>query len=133
MIQFKEIFTALSNAVRAEYGKNVMVFPERVAKPASFPAIWCIESNTYSPIRYSTLDCMDEQRRSMIEVQTFSNLSSGGTNQAEEIMRFCEKFLRKYYYRSTMNSPVENRNDPAIKRRTARFERIVGGGDRLPD
>ena len=131
MIEFKEIFTQLTDEIHNEYGNGVSVMPERVAKPASFPAVWCVETDTYSQLRFSTLDFNDDQRRSVIEIQTFSNLSSGATAQAQNIMEFCEKVLKRFFYRMTTNSPVENLNDATIKRRIARFERVIGGGDKL--
>lgn len=130
MIKTEEIFTRLATAIRAEYSGSC-VYPERVAVPASFPAVWVIESDTYPTRQGTALDFTDNQRRSVFEVQTFSNLSVGALAQARGIMSFCETQLRALGYRMTMCAPIQNA-DASIKRYAARFERIIGGGDTLP-
>lgn len=130
MIKSEEIFTRIAELLRANY-PGISVYPERVSVPASFPCVWAVEADTYPTLQGTALDFTDEQRRSVYEIQAFSNLSKGALAQVRNIMYDVTALLRSLGYRMTMNSPIQNA-DPSIKRYSARFERIIGGGDTLP-
>lgn len=129
MVNCNEVFTALATALRTQYS-GIYVANERVYAPAKFPAVWAVEINSVAEKRSTTLSFDDEQRRSTFEIQTFSNLSNGGTNQAREIMEFCAATMRGMYYRVISLTPMDNA-DTSIRRYVARFERIIGGGDTI--
>ena len=131
MITRSEVFSRVSSALKTEFGKDVFVVGERTATPSKFPCVWVVESDTYPMTRYMTIDCTDEQRMSMFEVQAFSNLSTGGTSQASALVECATKAFLRMGYRCMSNMPLDN-SDPSIKRHTARFQRVIGGGDTLP-
>lgn len=126
---FDSIYSETVKVVRKQFGSKMLCAPERINAPSSLPAMWMVESDTYPERRYTTLAFDDLQRRSTIEIQTFSNKPTGAMSQAKDIMEVVETELRKHYYRKTYCSPVDNQSDSTIKRMVARFERIIGGGD----
>ena len=123
------VFNIVSSAIRNKFGKDTYIAAERVYAPSRFPCVWIVEMDAYPEQRYTAIDFSDEQARSVFEVQVFSNLKNGAMSQAEKMMDCAEKAFRSLGYRMTSCSTVDNAADFSIKRKAARFTRIIGGGD----
>lgn len=108
------------------------VTDEELNAPSEFPCLSIIEMDSYPITRYRTIDNMDSQRRSVFEVQAYSNDSVEGRYIVKTIMDEVEAEFRKLGYRCTTNQPIQNLADNSIKRRVARFTRTIGGADVLP-
>ena len=130
MITRQQVFTRVATAFATAFtgGK---AYEGRNRTPSSMPALWCVEADTYRLKNNVTFDMKDQQRRSVFEVQSFSNLSSGATKQAHDIILLCESVFNEMGYRMTTCSPLDNQDDASIKREVARFERVIGGGDTI--
>ena len=132
MINSNDRFTRVSQALKTEFGSSTYVVGERVLTPTKYPCVWVVEMDTYPDQRYVKIDGSDSQRQSVFEVQAFSNLSSGGTSQVKKIIDKCTEEFLKMGYRCVTSMPVDNANDATIKRHVARYRRIIGGADTLP-
>ena len=131
MITEQEVFSNVAKAIRNKYEQRVYVANERLYIPPMFPCVSIVEIDTYSPSTAQTFDETDEMRRSVFEIQTYSNLVTGASIQAKELINECYKALRQMGYRMTTCHPVENYADASIKRYIARFDRKIGAGDTL--
>lgn len=132
MINSNEVFTRISKKVKAEFGNSTFVVGERVVTPSKYPCVWVVEMDTYPDQRYINLDMADEQRQSIWEVQAFSNLTSGGTTQAKKLIECVTNEMKSMGYRCITSAPIDNAQDSSIKRHIARYRRILGGDDVLP-
>ena len=129
-ITTNQVYDAVAKAVRAEYPK---AFTTSVKQniPSSFPCVEIVEIDTY-PERYATaLDFSDTQRRSVFEVQTFSNKANGASTEARAIIELVTAKFRTLGYRCMTQAPVVNAADSTIQRYVARYTRVIGGGDTL--
>lgn len=122
---------ALKDFTRAKYNTDCYVVGERIYAPSSFPCAWVVELDNHSEKRAEALDFTDDQRRSVFECQTFSNLRSGATMQAKYLMDEITRVMKDLGYRCTMCNPVDNGADVTIKRYVARYTRFIGGGDTI--
>lgn len=133
MITRNEVFTRIATKLREKYGKqNIYIVGERVYEPSKFPCVWLVEIDSAPVEAYTDLSLSDSQRRSTFEVQVFSNLSVGATEQASEICDEVGEQFRQIGYLCNMSQPYDNGYDANIKRHVARFTRVLGGGDKLP-
>lgn len=126
------VLTRVKAAVTAEYS-NIQVCSERVYAPSSFPCLWFVEIDTHPEKSQLTLNYSDDQRRSTIELQAFSNDRNDATGQAENIIAIATAKMKECGYRCTISFPLDNGQDTNIKRHVARFTRFIGSGDTLPN
>lgn len=129
-ITTNQVYSAIRDAVHATY-TDAYVTSEKLYAPPKFPCVEVVEMDSY-PERYATTICLtDDQRRSVFEVQAFSNKSSGATLEARAIIEIVTAKFREMGYRCTTSAPVVNAADSTIKRHVARYTRVIGGGDTL--
>lgn len=131
MITKNAIFTRVKTAITAEYS-DAYCTSERLYTQTKFPCVSIVEIDTYPEKSSTALDFADEQRRSDLEIQAYSNKQSGAANEAANIISVATAELRHLGYRCTMSAPIDNGADTAIKRHVARYTRYIGGGDTLP-
>lgn len=135
MIVTSDVFNAISKGIKAftnaKYNTDCYVAGTRQNTPPKFPCVWCVEIDDYSNSKAETLDFTDEQRNSVFEIQSYSNLKSGATLQAKAIIDEASKLMKKMGYRCTTLTPVDNAADENIKRYVARYKRFLGGGDTI--
>lgn len=135
MIVYTDVISAVSTAIKSftlsKYNADCYVVGTRLNKPPKFPCLWVVEIDDYSDSKSETLDFVDEQRRSVFELQSFSNLANGATLQAKAIIDEATKVMKSMGYRCKSKQPVDNAADETIKRYVARFERFIGGGDTI--
>lgn len=130
MITDNQVYTKISKALKIEYS-DILVTAESTATPSKFPCVFIEEMDSYSLEQYETFSNDETHRESVFEVQAYSNKTSGAKQEIKEIVDFIHKEFRKLGYRCTTNRPVANA-DPSVKRRVARFTRIIGSEDKLP-
>ena len=100
--------------------------------PNSFPACFITEA-THRPDRASiTLDFADDQVIRDFEVQVSSNKVTTGLQEAYEIMEDVETAMKELYFIETYCNQVTN-IDPSVVRLVARFTRVIGGADAMPN
>ena len=124
------IFNRIAERLLIEYD-NIFVSSEYVAVPPSFPAVSIEISDSYPERNGITLGFDDEQERFMITVNAYSDLSEGKTEQVRSIMKTVTAEMKQMYFTKTTQIPVPNAQDRSIYRETARYTRIIGGGENL--
>lgn len=124
------IFTAIRNAVKAEYADANCV-QMYTPTPAKFPTVFAREIGHFTPQQAWTLTNAQDISERTWEVQVFSNLSTGSKEQAYEILDICKDVMRGMYFIETFEQPIDQQ-DKSIYCLVARFRRVIGGGEDMP-
>lgn len=124
------IFTAIRNAVKAEYADANCV-QMYTPTPAKFPTVFAREIGHFTPQQVWTLTNAQDISERTWEVQVFSNLSTGSKEQAYEILDICKDVMRSLYFLETFEQPIDQQ-DKSIYCLVARFRRVIGGGEEMP-
>lgn len=124
------IFTAIRNAVKAEYADANCV-QMYTPTPAKFPTVFAREIGHFTPQQAWTLTNAQDISERTWEVQVFSNLSTGSKEQAYEILDICKGVMRCLYFLETFEQPIDQQ-DKSIYCLVARFRRVIGGGEDMP-
>ena len=124
------IFTAIRNAVKAEYADANCV-QMYTPTPAKFPTVFAREIGHFTPQQAWTLTNAQDISERTLEVQVFSNLSTGSKEQAYEIRDICKGVMRGMYFLETFEQPIDQQ-DKSIYCLVARFRRVIGGGEEMP-
>lgn len=124
------IFTAIRNAVKAEYADANCV-QMYTPTPAKFPTVFAREIGHFTPQQAWTLTNAQDISERTWEVQVFSNLSTGSKEQAYEILDICKNVMRSLYFLETFEQPIDQQ-DKSIYCLVARFRRVIGGGEDMP-
>lgn len=124
------IFTAIRNAVKAEYADANCV-QMYTPTPAKFPTVFAREIGHFTPQQAWTLTNAQDISERTWEVQVFSNLSTGSKEQAYEILDICKDVMRSLYFIETFEQPLDQQ-DKSIYCLVARFRRVIGGGEDMP-
>lgn len=132
MITSNEVYSRISADLKAEF-EGIFTTSARVYAPKVLPCVWIVEIDATPDGRYVNLDLSDNQRRSTFEVQAFSNTPNSASLEVSNIIDEAISAFRKLGYVCTMVQPMDNGYDENIKRKIARFTRIIGGGDTLPE
>lgn len=125
------IFTAIRNAVKAEYADANCV-QMYTPTPAKFPTVFAREIGHFTPQQAWTLTNAQDISERTWEVQVFSNLSTGSKEQAYEILDICKDVMRGLYFIETFEQPIDQQ-DKSIYCLVARFRRVIGGGEEMPE
>lgn len=124
------IFTAIRNAVKAEYADANCV-QMYTPTPAKFPTVFAREIGHFTPQQAWTLTNAQDISERTWEVQVFSNLSTGSKEQAYEILDICKNVMMGLYFIETFEQPIDQQ-DKSIYCLVARFRRVIGGGEEMP-
>lgn len=124
------IFTAIRNAVKAEYADANCV-QMYTPTPAKFPTVFAREIGHFTPQQAWTLTNAQDISERTWEVQVFSNLSTGSKEQAYDILDICKGAMRSLYFLETFEQPIDQQ-DKSIYCIVARFRRVIGGGEDMP-
>lgn len=124
------IFTAIRNAVKAEYADANCV-QMYTPTPAKFPTVFAREIGHFTPQQAWTLTNAQDISERTWEVQVFSNLSTGSKEQAYEILDICKNVMRGLYFIEAFEQPIDQQ-DKSIYCLVARFRRVIGGGEEMP-
>lgn len=128
MITRNQIFTYVCHKVK-EYNESVFVTSGRIYATSRFPTV-SLDQIEYSPQR-ETINLDGESYRSTWEAQAFCDNASGGEEEARKLIQVVEEAFRSIGFRMTTNFPTENTKEITIKRRVARFTRILCNGDEI--
>ena len=117
------IFTAIRNAVKAEYADANCV-QMYTPTPAKFPTVFAREIGHFTPQQAWTLTNAQDISERTWEVQVFSNLSTGSKEQAYDILDICKGAMRSLYFLETFEQPIDQQ-DKSIYCLVARFRRVI--------
>ena len=100
--------------------------------PPSIPCVFIREIGHYTPTEAVNLGYTEDIYRSTFEVQIFSNVAGGAQSQAYNILATVKTSFREMCFIETSEAPIDNADD-SIYRLVARFERVICGGDGMPE
>ena len=120
-----EILSLIATALRAAFD-GIYVSGEYVSQPPQFPAVFIVEmdNTVYLPGRDSS--GIENFADVMYQVDVYSNLNLGKKAQAKTIIGMIDVLMAVNGFTRTFLNPVQNMNDPAIYRITARYSAVVG-------
>lgn len=124
------IFNRVAERLLIEY-ENIFVSSEYVPIPPSFPAVSIEITDSYPEKEGISLSFDDEQERYMITVNAYSDLAENKTEQVRSILRTVTNEMKQMFFIKTTQIPVPNAQDKSIYRESARYTRIIGGGENL--
>ena len=125
------IFTAVRAAVLAEVS-TAKCTQTYSPTPTQFPTVFVREIGRFTPTQTATMSNAQEIYETTWEVQVFSNLQSGAKEQAYRLMDAVKSALRSLYFVETMENPIDNA-DAKYYTLVARFRRIIGSGEEMPN
>lgn len=123
------IYTRVVNAIKAEYPEAYCT-SRYVAKPSTFPACYIHEIDNTRPIQNVQLDFQDVQYESVFEIQVVSNKANTAASEAYDIMELVESAMSNMYFRRFSQTNVDRGDTFTV---IARYRRVIGGGDTMPE
>ena len=118
-----DVFTAVAEAIRERF-QNVFISSEYVETPARFPAVTIMEADNRVLYSMRTLN-IENAISSMIEINIYSNRSSGKKAEAKEIAAVADEVMSSIGYTRTFREQIPNLNDATIYRIVCRYEAVV--------
>ena len=118
------VFTAVSNAVKAEY-PNAAVYGEYVEAPADFPCVCISEDDNYSYGLTQDNALEDNNVGVMYSVNIFTSNQVGKKTEAKKIAKIVDSVLLGFKMSRTALLPVPNA-DTTIYRITGRYTAVIG-------
>ena len=100
--------------------------------PTKFPTVFAREIGHFTPNETATLTNAQEIYETTWEVQVFTNIKSGQKEQAYKIMDAVKSAFRNLYFVETFESPFDSTGN-SYYTLIARFRRIIGSGEELPN
>ena len=123
------IYTRVANAIKAGY-PTAYTTSRMVASPAKFPACLIHEIDNTRPIQNTQLDFQDVQYESVFEIQVVSNKANTAASEAYDIMELAESAMNQMYFRRFSQTNVDRGDTFTV---IARYRRVIGGGDVMPE
>ena len=123
------IYTRVRDAIMAAH-TDAYCTSRMVAKPASFPACYIHEIDNFRPQQFTQLDFQDVQYESVFEIQVVSNKANTAASEAYDIMELAESAMSNMYFRRFSQTNVDRGDTFTV---IARYRRVIGGGDVMPD
>lgn len=125
------IYTQIRNAVKEANG-SANVTQTYIPQKAAFPTVFAREIGRLTPAETVTISNAQDISERTWEVQVFSDLHPGAKEQAYGLMDVVKDTLRALYFVETFESPLEQ-TDKDIYCLVARFRRIIGSGEDIPE
>lgn len=99
--------------------------------PSKFPTVFAREIGRLTPTGTATISNAQDIYETTWEVQVVSDLTNGSKERAYTLMGAVKDALRGLYFVETSESPLENSKDYYTL--AARFRRVIGGGETMPN
>lgn len=125
------IYTFVRNEILKAYPGIYIAGDEEPIPPEGL-AVRIYEVNRYAMYRYATLDAQDYQWKVAFDVNVYSNRFNDSTDEVYEVMEVAERAFKKLQFILFDCQPTERANN-RVSRLTARFERMVGEADQMPE
>ena len=125
------IYTRVRNAVVASE-PSANCTQTYTATVARFPTVFMREIGRLTPNGTVTLSNAQDISERSWEVQIFSNVKPGAKEQAYALMDTVKTALRSLYFVEYFESPIDQQ-DKNIYCLVARFRRIIGSGEDIPN
>lgn len=119
-----EIFTEVSNKVRAQY-TGIYMTGEYVKQPPSFPCISLLEIDNTTLQSTQTNASRENHVNVTYELNVYSNKTKGKKAQCKEIASFVDEIMQSLNFTRTMLEPVSNADDTSIYRMVGRYRGVI--------
>lgn len=101
-----------------------------VPKPSVFPSCYIREIDRIRTVENIQLDFDDVQHESNFEVQVATNKTGTASSEAYAVMDVVRSAFNDLYYRQFAETSIDDGGRFTV---IARFRRIIGGGDQMPN
>ena len=101
--------------------------------PTKFPTVFAREIGRITPNGTPTLSNAQDISERTWEVQIFSNLQTGAKEEAYALMDAVKSAFRSMYFVETFESPLDSTGNSKYYTLIARFRRIIGSGEVMPE
>ncbi len=118
----KEIFNAVSKALRNKYTNIYVIGAEMSLSPPKFPAVSFVQTNNTTKTEYTTFNCLENVVQEDYKAEVYSNLEKGKEAQTKEITSVISDVMRDLGYERTFCEMVPN-TDSTINRRMSRYRK----------
>ncbi len=118
-----EIFTAVSNAVKAVY-PNAKLSPELILSPSQFPCVCVEEIDNNVVSRTQDSGCNENHANLTHEVTVYSNKVGGKKAECKAIMGIVDSVYSDFGFIRTMQTPVPTK-DATKYRITSRYKAVA--------
>lgn len=118
-----DVFDTVAMVLRDEY-PGIFVSGEYVETPARFPAVTIVEADNRVLNNMRTLN-IENAASSMIEINIYSNKSSGKKAEAKAIAATADETMTSIGYTRTFREQIPNLKDATIYRIVCRYEAVV--------
>ena len=125
------IFTMIRNAVKAEYA-DANCTQTYSLTPSRFPTVFARELGHFTPPETATFSNAQDISECTWEIQVFCNKANTAKEQAYEIMDIVKSVVRSLYFVEIFEQPIDQ-SDKSIYCLVARFRRIIGSGEEIPN
>ena len=118
----KELFEAVSKALRERFKSIYVIGAELTDAPPKFPAVSFVQTNNAVKTRYSTFAILENVVGEDYKAEVYSNLETGKEAQTKEIISVISDAVASLGYERTFCELVPN-GDASICRRIARYRK----------
>lgn len=101
--------------------------------PTKWPTVFAREIGHFTPSGTPTLSNAQDISERTWEVQIFSNLEKGAKEQAYTLLDAVKTAFRSMYFVETFESPLDSTGNNKYYTLIARFRRIIGSGEVMPE
>lgn len=127
MIDFEnQILGLLLKPLREKF-KGVFITGEAVSTvQKQFPAVSIVQRSNITLSKTQDIGCFENHAIIMLEVDVYSNLTTGKKQQAKLITTDINDILTSYNFTRTFCEPIENLSDTTIYRIKSRYTAVIG-------
>lgn len=118
-----DVYAAVSTAIKTQF-PDASISGEYVENPAKFPAVTIVEADNRVLTSMRTLN-IENAITSMIEINIYSNKSSGKKAEAKAIAATADETMTLIGYTRTFRQQIPNLKDATIFRIVCRYEAVV--------
>lgn len=126
----KDTVAIVQTAVKTVY-TSLVVYPEFIRAPASFPHICCYEQDNRSYVPSATSGYADNHVSVMYTIEVYSNKKTGKKAEAKAIMALADAAMTGLGFIRISNQPMPNLADSTIFRIVARYRATVSTTDTI--
>lgn len=126
------IFTAIRTSVRSVVS-TAYCTQTYTATPTKFPTVFAREIGRLTPNGTPTLSNAQDIYETTWEVQVITNVNNGSKEQAYTLMDAVKSALRPLYFAEVSENPLENNGNQPYFVLVARYRRIIGSGEQMPN
>jgi len=126
------IYTRVRSAVLAELA-TANCTQTYSPTPTKWPTVFAREIGHFTPNGTATMSNAQDISERTWEVQIFSNLQTGAKEQAYQLLDAVKTAFRQMYFVETFESPLDSTGNNNYYTLVARFRRIIGSGESIPE